>query len=646
MAQAPDPKSLKEAVPSPLRRPAPPSPPQRRGLLARAFALLPAVLLVGLLGWTVLFFAMAPQLPDTGELYQESRQSRVNLVAADGRVIAVRGASGERFVALAEISPWLVKAVIATEDSRFRRHFGIDPIGLARAMVTNLQAGEVVAGGSTITQQLAKNLYLTPERSLTRKLQELTLAVWLEANLSKDEILTLYLNRVYLGAGAYGVEAAARRYFAKPARELGLAESAMIAGLLKAPSAYAPTSDLGRARERAAVVLARMQDEGAITAEQAAAARAKPAKLAPESEELAAYFVDWVLEGLAGQLGKPERDLYVHTTLDLKLQAAAEKALATTLAKSGARNAVDQGAIVLLDTAGAVRAMVGGRDYRASPFNRAANAHRQPGSAFKPFVYVTALEAGWQPGNLIDDRPVRIGKWQPVNFDGKFRGKITLTEAFAHSVNSPAVRLAETVGPKRVTEKAKELGIASGLQPVPSIALGTSEVTLLELTGAYLPFASGGLRRPVYGVTEVADARERPIYRHQATQVRVVEPRAAAAMQQLMVAAVERGTGKAARLGDRQAGGKTGTTQNARDAWFVGYSGEHVAGVWLGNDDNRPMKGVSGSNLPARIWREVMLATPAATAPPAPKARPEPEPGQGLDWLLDTVAGIVDRATN
>jgi penicillin-binding protein 1A len=290
--------------------------------------------------------------------------------------------------------------------------------------------------------------------------------------------------------------------------------------------------------------------------------------------------------------------------------------------------------------------MVGGRDYRASPFNRAANAHRQPGSAFKPFVYVTALEAGWQPGNLIDDRPVRIGKWQPVNFDGKFRGKITLTEAFAHSVNSPAVRLAETVGPKRVTEKAKELGIASGLQPVPSIALGTSEVTLLELTGAYLPFASGGLRRPLFGVSEVEDDRGTVLYTYAPTAVRVVSPAAAASMDRLLTAAVEAGTGTAARLPGRSAGGKSGTTQNARDAWFVGYSGEHVAGVWLGNDDNRPMKGVSGSNLPARIWREVMLATPAATAPPAPKARPEPEQGQGLDWLLDTVAGIVDRATN
>jgi penicillin-binding protein 1A len=607
-------------------------------------ALIPLLLLAGMGAWVILFFAMAPQLPDTRELYRESRQARVSVVAGDGRVIAVRGSSGERFVRLQDISPWLVKAVIATEDSRFYRHFGVDPIGLARALVDNLRARDVVAGGSTITQQLAKNLYLTPERSLTRKLQELTLAIWLETNLGKDEILTLYLNRVYLGAGAYGVEAAARRYFDKPAKELDLAQSAMIAGLLKAPSALAPTNDLDRARERAAVVLDRMVEEGYVTPEAAAQAKAKPAKVVPESEELAGYFVDWVLDGLAGQLGKPERDLFVHTTLDLKLQAAAEKALVGALAKSGARGAVEQGALVVLDATGAVRAMVGGRDHRKSPFNRATSAHRQPGSAFKPFVYLAALEKGWKPGNTIDDRPVKIGKWQPVNFDGRYRGKITLAEAFADSVNSPAVRLAETVGPKAVAEKARQLGIASPLQPVPSLALGTSEVTLVELTGAYLPFATGGLRRPLFGVEEVEDETGRVLYAYVPTAVRVASPEAVAGMHRLMTAAIEDGTGTAARLGGRTAGGKTGTTQNARDAWFVGYSGDYVAGVWLGNDDNRPMKGVSGSNLPARIWREVMLATPAAD-PPLPVARPTPpQRERGLEWLLDTVAGMIGRS--
>jgi penicillin-binding protein 1A len=615
-------------VPSPVRRPLPP--PPRRRLLPRLLAWLPSLLLLGLAGWVLLFFAMAPELPDTKQLFQESRQAKVTVVAADSSIIAVRGTSGQRFVQLDAISPWLVKAVVATEDRRFYHHFGIDPIGLVRAVVDNFRAGDVVAGGSTITQQLAKNLYLTPERSLKRKLQELTLAIWLETHLTKNDILTLYLNRVYLGAGAYGVEAAAQRYFGKPAKDATLAEAAMIAGLLKAPSAMAPTNDLNRARERAAVVLGRMRDEGFITREEATAARIKPAKLAPETTEIGAYFVDWVLDGLTDVLGKPERDLFVYTTLDPRLQAAAETSLAATLAKSGERNAVEQGAVVVLSTSGAVRAMVGGRSHQTSPFNRAVNAHRQPGSAFKPFVYLTALEAGWKPGNTVDDRPLKIGTWQPVNFDGRFRGRITLTDAFAASVNSAAVRLGQTVGAKAVAAKARELGVVSPLQAVPSLALGTSEVTLLELAGAYLPFATGGLRRPLFGVSVVEDDTGKALYSHVPTEVRVITPTAAQAMDQLMTAVIEEGTGRAARLPERHAAGKTGTTQDARDAWFVGFSGDYVAGVWLGNDDNRPMKGVSGSNLPAQVWRAVMQATPRAAGAGGAKGggrRPRLAPG-------------------
>ena len=367
--------------------------------------MVPTLLLVGLVAWVVLFFAMAPNLPDADALFAESRQAKVTVLAADRSVIAVRGSTGARFVQLDEISPRLAQAVLAIEDRRFRHHFGIDPIGLGRAALENLRAGAVVAGGSTITQQLAKNLYLTPERSLTRKLQELTLAIWLETRLDKDQILALYLNRVYLGAGAYGVEAASRRYFGKPAHDVTLAEAAMLAGLLKAPSALAPTSDLDRARQRAGVVLGAMQEEGYITAAEATAARLKPARLAPETEEVGAWFVDWVLDGLTEHLGKPERDLVVYTTLDRKLQAGAETALAASLARAGSKSRVGEGAVVALDTTGAVRAMVGGRDHRTSPFNRAVNAHRQPGSAFKPFVYLAAVEAGWLPGNTIDDRP-------------------------------------------------------------------------------------------------------------------------------------------------------------------------------------------------------------------------------------------------
>jgi penicillin-binding protein 1A len=306
--------------------------------------------------------------------------------------------------------------------------------------------------------------------------------------------------------------------------------------------------------------------------------------------------------------------------------------------------------VVVLDTAGAVRAMVGGRDHQASPYNRAARALRQPGSAFKPFVYLTALEAGWTPGQSVDDRPIKLGKWQPVNFDGKYRGRITLTDAFAHSVNTTAVRLAQTVGPARIAATAHKLGIVSHLDEVPSLALGTSEVSLLELTGAYLPFATGGLRRPLFGVRQVEDEAGNGYYRHVPTEVRVIEPRPAGDLRQMMQAVIEDGTGRAARLGDRTAAGKTGTTQNARDAWFVGYSGNYVTGVWVGNDDNRPMKGVSGSNVPAAVWKQVMLATPraapAVTAPsvtaPSPP-RPQPQQEDGVEWLLDIIAGVMGK---
>jgi penicillin-binding protein 1A len=606
---------------------------------------LPTLVLLGLGVWVVLFVAMAPKLPETAELFRESVQTKVTVLASDGVPIAIRGDDGRQFLPLDEISPWLIDAVLATEDRRFRHHFGIDPIGLGRALVDNIRAGAFVSGGSTITQQLAKNLYLTPERSVTRKLQELALAIWLETRLGKDQILSLYLNRVYLGAGAYGVEAASRRYFGKGAHDLTLPEAAMLAGLLKAPSALAPTNDLTRARDRAAVVLARMAAEGYITPAQAQAARAKPAKLAPETEQIGAWFVDWVLDGLTDHLGKPERDLIVRTTLDRRVQRATEAAVERTLAKAAVRNRVDEAAAVVLDTSGAVRAMVGGRDHRDGPFNRAVSARRQPGSAFKPFVYLTALEAGWRPGNTIDDRPLRLKGWEPANFDGKFRGQITLAEAFAHSVNTAAVRLAQTVGPERVAATARQLGVASSLQPVPSIALGTSEVSLLELTGAYLPFASGGVRRPLFGVTKVEDETGAVLYRHVPTEVRVAPAEAVSGMHDLFVAAVAEGTGRSARLPDRIAAGKTGSTQNGRDAWFVGYAGSYIAGVWLGNDDNRPMRGVLGSNLPAQIWREAMLATPRSVGPP-PTPAPKPPEEKGLEWLIDLVTGAVGGVTN
>ncbi|MCS6878344.1 MAG: PBP1A family penicillin-binding protein [Geminicoccaceae bacterium] len=620
-------------------------------LLWRLLSALPTLLILLLLAWAGLFLVLAPELPDTDSLFADSEQRTVTILAADDSVLATRGVEGARFVGLDEIAPHLVQAVLAIEDHRFYAHFGIDPIGLVRALWSNLAAGEVVAGGSTLTQQLAKNLFLTPERSLKRKLQELALALWLEARLSKDEILVLYLNRVYLGAGAYGVEAAARRYFGKSAKEVTLSEAAMLAGLLKAPSALAPTRDLARARARAEVVLRRMVELGMITPERAAAARARPAALAPETKtDLAGHFLDWLLDDLTDRLGKHGRDLVVRTTLDRQIQLAAEDALRAALAGEGRKRGVEEGAIVVLDARGAVRAMVGGASYRTNRFNRATDARRQAGSAFKPFLYLAALRAGWAPESPIEDRPIALGTWRPENFDGRYRGRVTLEEAFAHSLNAAAARLIQSVGPEAVIRVARTMGIASSLPAVPALALGAAEVSPLELAAAYLPFLAEGLRRPVFAVREVRDDRGRLLYRFAGGAQRVLEPGELSAMRRLLTAVVERGTGRAARLPDRPVAGKTGTSQDFRDAWFVGFSGEFLVAVWLGNDDNRPMDGVTGGSLPARIARAVLEAAPPSRlapevaegwrgSPAPPSAREENGLALLLDWVRRTFGG-------
>ena len=443
------------------------------------------------------------------------------------------------------------------------------------------------------------------------------------------------------------MEAAARRYFGKPARRAhpgrGGDDGGPAQGPLRARADERPRPGPRAGGGRAAPG---WQDEGFITPAQAQAARAKPAKLAPESEEIGAWFVDWVLDGLTGQLGKPERDLVVHTTLDRRVQRAAEAAVERTLAETGARTGSRKRRWSCSTSTVPCGRWSVGAITRQGPFNRAVAARRQPGSAFKPFVYLTALEAGWQPDNTIDDRagPDRQAGSRRTS-TASFRGQITLTEAFAHSVNTAAVRLAQTVGPARVVATARELGIASAMQPVPSIALGTSEVSLLELTGAYLPFATGGIRRPLYGVSRVRGRSRRVLYRHVPTEVRVVAPEAAAGMRRLMSAAVADGTGRAARLPDRAAAGKTGTTQNGRDAWFVGYAGDYVAGVWLGNDDNRPMKGVCGQQpAGADLARGDARHAQAAPRPPPPTPVRKPEPEGGLDWLIDLFTGDGARS--
>ena len=612
------------AAARPRRSPEPAAP--RRRPLRWLLRLVPPLIVGGFVVWVGLFILYAPDLPDTDALFADAEQARVTLIAADGSVFAERGSSGTAYVRLGEVSPILRDAVIATEDRRFYSHFGLDLRGTLRALFSNLRAGGVVAGGSTLTQQLAKNLFLTPERALRRKMEELILALWLEARLAKDEILELYLNRVYLGAGAYGVEAAAQRYFGKPAAQVDLAEAALLAGLLQAPSRYAPTNDLERANRRAATVLRLMVETGKITAEAAASARAAPATLATAGgSEMAGHYADWVLDGLTEHLGKPRASWVVRTTLDPRLQRAAEQAVAQELRPYPGIEA----AVVLLDGTGAIRAMVGGRSYRTGRFNRAAFGQRQPGSAFKPFVFLAALEAGWAPGDQIEDAPFTVADWTPANPGGRHFGRITLDEALARSINTVAVKLSQEVGVAKVAERARMLGISSELRPVPSLALGTSEVTPLELTAAYQPFATDGWRRPVFGVERVTDAAARVLYQHRPTEVQVVDPDIARRLRTMLANVVRDGSGRAAALPDRQSMGKTGTTQGNRDAWFVGFSGEMVLGVWVGRDDNQPMPGITGADLPARIWARIMQET----APPdlmaglsPPQAKPTRDP--------------------
>ncbi len=536
------------------------------------------------------------------------RKPGIMVVAADGQVIAERGSFFGDEARLAELPRYVPQAVIAIEDRRFYRHFGIDPIGLARAMITNIRAGRVVQGGSTLTQQLAKNLFLKPERTLKRKIQEAVLAIWLESRFTKDEILQLYLNRVYFGAGAWGIEKAARKYFGKSARELTLGEAAILAGMLKAPARYNPLKYPGRARKRARQVIAAMLEEGYITREEAARAlsRVRPVK-ASSYVPATQYIVDWILEQLPDLIGDFDRSIVVETTLDHGLQQLAERTLRRILLKEGRKRRVSQGAIVMLGPDGAVKAMVGGLSYRKSQFNRAVHAHRQPGSAFKPFVYLTAIEQGYTPDTVELDAPFQIGNYRPENYGRKYHGRVTLRTALARSLNTVAVKLCVAVGPAEVVATAHRLGITSPLNPVPALALGVSEVTPLEITAAYVPFANGGKAVVPYIVTRITSRDGKVLYeRHGSGLGQVITWRDLGMMNDMMRAVVEEGTGRAARIPGRDIGGKTGTSQDYRDAWFIGYAPQLVMGVWLGNDDNTPTRRVTGGSLPARIFRIVM----------------------------------------
>jgi penicillin-binding protein 1A len=579
--------------------------------------------------WTVIlgggvlgYFALT--LPDTGDLTKAERRPSVTILAADGSLLTTFGDLFGQALSLREMSPYLPKAVIATEDRRFYSHFGIDPIGLLRASVTDLAAGRLVQGGSTITQQLAKNLFLTPERSLARKIRETLLALWLEHRFTKDQLLEIYLNRVYLGAGAYGVDAAARRYFGKSARHTTLYESAAIAGLLKAPTRLNPTRDRDKAAARTAQVLANMVEAGFVRENEASAALGAGASFPAVARPGSRYFADWVAEQLADFAGNGSRDLIVTTTLDVRLQAEAEAAVAETLAHDGSKAAVSQGALVAMTPDGAVRAMVGGRDYNESQFNRATEAQRQPGSAFKPFVYLAGLEAGLRPSDEFVDAPIRIGNWQPRDYTGHYQGEMTLAEGLAQSINTISVQVAQRAGIKNVVAVAHRLGISSELMPEMSLALGTNEVNLLELVSAYAPFANGGAGVWAYGIDEIRESDGKVIFHRSGSGAgQVMSTELAGTINEMLSGVIGHGTGRSAAL-PRPAAGKTGTTQDYRDAWFVGYTADIVAGVWLGNDDNSPTNKVTGGSLPAQTWRRFMLAaTRAMPVRPLPSA-PQP----------------------
>jgi penicillin-binding protein 1A len=626
--------------------------PQRRG--ARKGRLAVAVKLgTLLLLWTLLvavvvlgYFALT--LPDTGELTKAERRPSVTMLAADGSLLTTYGDLFGQPLTLKDMSPFLPKAVVATEDRRFYHHFGIDPIGLARALLANLSAGRVVQGGSTITQQLAKNLFLTPERSLTRKIQETLLALWLEHRFSKNQILEIYLNRIYLGAGTYGVDAAAHRYFNKSARRTDLYESAAIAGLLKAPTRFNPARDPAKTAARTAQVLEKMADAGFITSNQLRAAIKEGASLATVAVARpgARYFADWVVEQLGDFAETGSRDVTVMTTLDPRMQAAAEAAIADVIVREGPKMLVHQGALVAMSPDGAVRAMVGGRDYGESQFNRATQAQRQPGSAFKPFVYLAGLEAGLHPDDQFVDAPVRVGRWQPRDFAGHYQGEMTLAEGLAQSINTISVRIAQRAGIRNVVAAAHRLGISSQLAPEASLALGTSEVNLLELVSAYAPFANGGAGVWPHGIVEIRDRSGKVLFRRNGSGPgQVVSPELAGEMNEMLGGVIDHGTGKKAAL-PRPAAGKTGTTQDYRDAWFIGYTADLVAGVWLGNDDNMPMKRVTGSSLPAQTWRRFMLSAtrsmPVRPLPGAARVVAEGPPRSG-GGFFDNFFGLFGR---
>lgn len=571
-----------------------------RGRLLKLSALLVITLLTYL---SYCFFT----LPNLEEAVSRNRLPSTTIVAENGNEVQSFGTIYSEIIRSEELPQYTVDAIVSTEDRRFYSHFGFDIISFTRAMVANVFAGRYAQGGSTITQQVAKNLFLTSQKSIKRKVQELLLAFWLEHKFNKEQILTLYLNRVYLGTGTYGIEAASQKYFQKSSRDLNLLESAIIAGMLKAPSRYNPQASKERAIARASVVLQTMVSNRYLGDEERTEALKLPIGARKSYKvENARYFADWVYHEINDTLGERDNDVYAMTTLDQDIQEAASKILRESLAANKDKN-VRQGAIVVLDKAGAVKAMVGGANYNLSQFNRATQALRQPGSAFKPFVYLTALQHGWSPNDLIMDGPVSIGKWRPENIDRKYHGEVSLKYALSKSLNLATVNLSQQFPRRDIIKNAQKMGISTSIDNTPALVLGAFEVRVIDMAAAYATIANGGYAVWPHAVKEIYTKDGYQLYQRSGdNENRILDKDDVRLMTKMLENVVEAGTGKRAKLPGFSAG-KTGTSQDNRDAWFVGFGDRYITAVWLGNDDDSPMKGVSGANLPAHIWKKVML---------------------------------------
>jgi penicillin-binding protein 1A len=568
------------------------------------------ILTLGTAGLVVALAFAQPAFIETGGDWMTNSDFSITLLDRHGAEIGRRGILLDDAVPLEDFPDNLVKATLATEDRRFFSHFGIDFQGTFRALVANLRANSVVQGGSSITQQLAKNLFLSNERTLERKIKEAFLAIFLEANLTKREILKLYLDRAYLGGGTFGVTAASQFYFRRPVRDISLAQSAMLAGLYKAPAKYAPHIDLPAARARANIVLTDMVEAGFLTEGQVIGARRNPAQVVDNSDVYSPdYFLDYVYNQARKLVVGEQKVLRVHTTLDLDLQRQAETSVETHLRQHGAQYRVTQAAMVVLEPGGALRAMVGGRDYGDSQFNRATDALRQPGSSFKTFVYMTALMNGYKPNSIVRDAPITIRGWSPRNYIRGFAGPVTLTTGLTRSINTVAVRLGAQVGRRKVAKTASSMGINTKLIVTPSLPLGTSEVTILEMAGAYATLANGGVKSRPYAILEITAPDGRVLYMRDQISARsnqVLPPKKVHQINRMLENVVVAGTGRRAALEGIVAAGKTGTTQAYRDAWFIGYTGNYVAAVWYGNDNFSPTRRLTGGRLPAMTWQHFM----------------------------------------